>query len=63
MNWIMRRRHGALIDALRRSSELLEGDPHTFSTYWREERDHLRAVNLRLLRRYDPKGKTDRKAR
>lgn len=67
--WWFRRRHGSLIDALRRSTELLEGQgaDHIavggFSDYYREEVDHSRAVNARLIRHYDPAGTTDRRAR
>lgn len=51
-----------LIDALRRSTELLEGiQPANAGAYWREERDHILAVNRRLLREHDPEHLTDRK--
>jgi hypothetical protein len=64
--WWFRRRHTALLDALRRSTELLDGQgsDHVavggFSQYYREEVDHVQAVNRRLLREYDPGGTTDR---
>jgi hypothetical protein len=64
---IFRRRHGALIDALRRSNELLAGadTPRatTFTPYHAEEVAYIRKVNARLLRHYDPSGATDRRAR
>lgn len=63
IRWLIRRRHGALLDSIRRSTELLDGDPTTFTLYWREERDYIQKVNRRLIREYDPKGVTDRKVR
>jgi hypothetical protein len=55
---LFRRRHGALIDALRRSNELLVGIGN--NPYHREEVEHIRQVNWRLLREYDPNAATDR---
>lgn len=55
-----RRRHGALLDALRRSTELLDGGT---TDYYREEVAHIQAVNRRLIRHYDPAGLTDRRVR
>jgi hypothetical protein len=65
---IFRRQHGPLLDALRRSNELLQGHDTpsaigAWSDYYREEVAYIRQVNHRLLRRYDPAGVTDRKAR
>lgn len=63
--WWFRRRHAPLLDALRRSTELLQGaDTPTatkFTPYHAEEVAHILAVNRRLLRHYDPAGTTDRK--
>lgn len=53
-----------LLDALRRSTELLDGmEPSNGSAYWREERDHIVSVNRRLLREHDPDALTDRAVR
>ena len=51
------RQRAALIDALRRSNELLSGGT---SQHHREEVEHIQAVNYRLLRDSDPEGLTDR---
>ena len=65
--FFFRRRHGVLVDALRRSNELMAGmdtpSVTTFTDYHAEEVAHSRAVNARLIRHYDPDGTTDRKAR
>jgi hypothetical protein len=58
--WIFRRRHAVLIDALRRSTELLDGGT---TDYYREEVAYIKTVNRRLIRRYDPCGTTDGKSR
>jgi hypothetical protein len=53
-----------LLDALRRSTELLDGmRPVNGSDNWLEERDYIVAVNRRLLRTVDPEGLTDRAVR
>ena len=61
-NWLRRGNLPALIDALRRSTELLDHaemqTPHASA-----ERDYIIAVNRRLVRGYDPKARTDRAAR
>lgn len=59
-HWLFRRRHGALVDALRRSNEMLAGGA---TAYHYEEVDYIRSVNYRLLREYDPRASTDRKVR
>lgn len=59
--WFLRRKDAAaLLDALRRSNELLMNGN---TPYFREEVEHIRAVNWRLLRHYDPAHKTDRTVR
>jgi hypothetical protein len=55
--WLFRKRHAALLDALRRSTEMLDGGT---TDYYREEVKHIQAVNRRLLRHYDPSRQTDR---
>jgi hypothetical protein len=57
--WLFRKRHGALIDALRSSTELFD----TTTEYGREEVNYIVAVNRRLIRHYDPDGTTDRRVR
>ena len=53
-----------LLDALRRSTELLDGmEPSNGTAYWREERDYIISVNRRLLREHDPDAQTDRAVR
>ncbi len=51
-----RRRYAHLVDALRRSNELLSGGT---TRHHREEVEHIRAVNFRLLREVDPDAATD----
>lgn len=59
--WLRPRRRAAVLDALRRNTELLGGlPPRDVTPYWYEERDHARAVAFRLLRSCDPKAKSDR---
>jgi hypothetical protein len=58
--WAFRRRHAPLLDALRRSTELLDG---VQTDYGREEVAYIKTVNRRLLRHYDPAGTTDRAVR
>jgi hypothetical protein len=57
---VFRRQHGAVLDALRRSTELLDGGT---TPYYREEVGYIQKVNRRLLRAYDPNSSTDRKVR
>lgn len=57
---LFRRRHGLLLDALRRSTELLDGGT---TNYYRQECSQIKTLNRQLLRRYDPDGTTDRLAR
>lgn len=56
--------YAALVDGLRRCSELLDQAERPGVTlhtdYWKAEREHAVAVARRLLRTHDPKGKTDR---
>lgn len=51
-----RRRYAVLVDALRRSNELLSGGS---TAYHHAEVEHIRAVNFRLLREVDPHHTTD----
>lgn len=51
-----------LVDALRRSTEILAwGYPSGETEHARFEREHILQVNHRLLREYDPAGETDMK--
>ncbi len=61
-NWLRKGNPHALIDALRRSTELLD-HAQMQTTYADEEREHIIAVNRRLVRSHDPDAVTDRKAR
>lgn len=57
-----RRDAAYLIDALRRSTEVLAwGYPPGETDHARSEREHILQVNRRLLREYDPDGDTDMK--
>jgi hypothetical protein len=54
----------AVVDTLRRQSELLEGvEPRNCSTYWYEEREHIQAVARRIVRAVDPGAESDRTVR
>ena len=57
--WMRRGNPDALIDALRRATEMLDC-AHMQTEHAEFERQHIIAVGRRLVRDHDPRAETDR---